>query len=194
MLQEKVTEVLSFPGTLKVHQVTGNIFLPKKNRMKSLSCFCNPDGCDHYNLGVINYKKEALLEVSTIFSESEDEEKIEKKIEEKRNQSDPENPSTSYEGYKIGDYLLIKFRQNKSKTEYRYAGICSDFDEAEEELRITFLKLFDYSGTVFTLNEKDVADVRFDEVVEKLPVPNNYFKNKTQFYEFTSAINVYEKR
>lgn len=47
--------IKTFPGTLRVHQVSWNIEDPKKLKMKSLSCFCNENiNCDPFKLGVIS--------------------------------------------------------------------------------------------------------------------------------------------
>ncbi|KAF5273963.1 hypothetical protein FQA39_LY01078 [Lamprigera yunnana] len=65
-------------GTLLVHQVTGTAYIPNNLTMKSLSCFCNPDGCNYYKLESINYQTELCaknstrLNTSTVFSDSED--------------------------------------------------------------------------------------------------------------------------
>lgn len=44
--------VKTFAGTLKVHQIVGNVFCPNKLEMKSLSCFCDLN-CRHYKIGTL---------------------------------------------------------------------------------------------------------------------------------------------
>ncbi|KAF5294683.1 hypothetical protein FQA39_LY02815 [Lamprigera yunnana] len=78
IINDKSSEMVAFKGTLLVHQVTGTGYIPNNLTMKSLSCFCNPDGCDHYKLGSINYQTELCaknstrLNTSTVFSDFED--------------------------------------------------------------------------------------------------------------------------
>lgn len=55
-INEKISEMVTFKGTLLVHQVTGSAYTPNTVTMKSLSCFCTPDGCDHYKIGSIRYE------------------------------------------------------------------------------------------------------------------------------------------
>ncbi|KAF2897326.1 hypothetical protein ILUMI_08848, partial [Ignelater luminosus] len=45
----------NFSGTLKVHQVTGNVFLPNRLTTKSLSCFCDVDVCSHFVIDTLDY-------------------------------------------------------------------------------------------------------------------------------------------
>ncbi|KAG5874365.1 hypothetical protein JTB14_002753 [Gonioctena quinquepunctata] len=54
-------KLVIFKGTLLVHQVTGSAHSINRLVMKSLSCFCSPNGCDHDNLGTLNYKLDNLL-------------------------------------------------------------------------------------------------------------------------------------
>nr|CAI5826632.1 unnamed protein product [Callosobruchus analis] len=75
IISESSLELVAFKGTLSVHQVTGSVYLPNQIVMKSLSCFCNPDGCEHYTLGCVKYKAahpNTRLNISSIFTDSED--------------------------------------------------------------------------------------------------------------------------
>ncbi|CAH2000090.1 unnamed protein product [Acanthoscelides obtectus] len=72
MIKEHEKEQKPFKGTLLVHQVSGHIYKPNKLFLKSLSCFCDNDGCDHYRLGTITYQTNTQrLQVSDIFTDSE---------------------------------------------------------------------------------------------------------------------------
>lgn len=74
---DNAPETEAFKGTLLVHQVVGSAYIPNSLTMKTLSCFCYPDGCDHFKLGSIHYQNESSgertrLQTSTIFTDSED--------------------------------------------------------------------------------------------------------------------------
>ncbi|CAH2012026.1 unnamed protein product [Acanthoscelides obtectus] len=79
------------------------------------------------------------------------------------------------------------------KKEYRYAAICSYYDDEEGELTVTFLKVCNKEGNLFKLDEGDVADVLYEDVIEKLSMPCLIFKGDRVFYDFKKAINVFEK-
>ena len=75
LINEKSSEMVAFKGTLLLHQVTDSASIPNQPIMKSLCCFCDPDGCDHYKLGSVKYKKELPIEhlnTSAVFTDSED--------------------------------------------------------------------------------------------------------------------------
>ena len=77
--------------------------------------------------------------------------------------------------------------------EYRYAAICSKYDDEDGELTVTFLKVCNENGTEFKINDNDIADVPYEDVIEKLPVPNLIVKRNTVFYKFKEPVDVYEK-
>ncbi|CAH1099094.1 unnamed protein product [Psylliodes chrysocephalus] len=54
---EPAKTIKTFTGTLKVHQICGSVFLPNRLIMKSLSCFCNPDNCDHFKLSILDFSQ-----------------------------------------------------------------------------------------------------------------------------------------
>nr|CAH7752860.1 unnamed protein product [Callosobruchus chinensis] len=75
MISESSLQLVPFKGTLSVHQVTGSVYFPNQIVMKSLSCFCNSDGCEHYILGCVKYRAKhpnTRLNISTVFTDSED--------------------------------------------------------------------------------------------------------------------------
>ncbi|KAG5862534.1 hypothetical protein JTB14_006071 [Gonioctena quinquepunctata] len=78
LINDKSSQMIAFKGTLLVHQVTGSAYIPNHLTMKSLSCFCDSDACDHFKLGSIHYQTEMVAEhgirvnVSTVFTDSED--------------------------------------------------------------------------------------------------------------------------
>ncbi|KAF5278586.1 hypothetical protein FQA39_LY00628 [Lamprigera yunnana] len=204
-INDKSSEMVAFKGTLLVHQVTGTAYIPNNLTMKSLSCFCNPDGCDHYKLGSINYETELCaknstrLNTSTVFSDSEDDIPLstyvrdnDDRFELNRDKSLPgvSGYSQHQSRYSSGDYVLVKYVTKK--TEYHYAAICSSVDDEDGELRVTFLKICNQTGTLFKLNERGVSDVPVDQIIKKLPVPNLITKGNRVFYQFKENIDVFE--
>ncbi|CAH2018325.1 unnamed protein product [Acanthoscelides obtectus] len=99
-----------------------------------------------------------------------------------------EKSKTSYGG---GDYVLVKLIMRGK--EYRYAAVCSKYDDEDGELTVTFLKVCNKDGTEFKINDNDIADVPYKDVIEKLPVPNIIVKRNTVLHKFKKSINVYEK-
>ncbi|GBP28859.1 hypothetical protein EVAR_24535_1 [Eumeta japonica] len=93
--------------------------------------------------------------------------------------------------YGSGDYVLVKLIMGRK--EYRYAAICSKYDDDEGELTVTFLKVCNEDGTEFKINDNDIADVPYEDVIEKLPIPNLIVKRGTVFYKFKTPVSVYEK-
>ncbi|KAI8420458.1 hypothetical protein MSG28_008946 [Choristoneura fumiferana] len=184
MIKENENKQKPFKGTLLVHQVRGNIFIPNKLEMKALSCFCDDDGCDHFKLGTLNYQKDTnRLQVSAVFTDSEDDMPLASVSREWH-----EIAKTTYDS---GDYVLVKFVVRKK--EYRYAAICSKYDDEDGELTVAFLQVCNQNGTEFKLNDRDIADVPYEDVIEKLPVPKIVISKNTTFYKFNKSINVYEK-
>ncbi|KAF2893851.1 hypothetical protein ILUMI_12324 [Ignelater luminosus] len=47
LINKNSFKLVVFKGTLSVHQVTGSAYFPNQLKIKSLSCFCDSDGCDH---------------------------------------------------------------------------------------------------------------------------------------------------
>nr|CAI5843877.1 unnamed protein product [Callosobruchus analis] len=191
--------------TLSVHQVTGSASFPNQLTIKSLSCFCNSNGCDHYKLGCMKYETEVQnihLNSSNMLSDTEDDNlPLSIYVRVNNNQisecsgfvpgvSDYVKAQQEI-GYHGGDFVLVKYAARK--TECRYAGICSSVDDEDGELRVTFLKLCNTSGTLFPLNESDIADVPVQQVIKKLPVPNLVTNENRVFYQFEEAIDVFEK-
>ncbi|KAL3278827.1 hypothetical protein HHI36_016347 [Cryptolaemus montrouzieri] len=90
---------------------------------------------------------------------------------------------------KNGDFILVEYYINNKK--YRYAGVCSsDFDEEEGDVRVTFLKISNEDGTLFRIDENDMSDVKWEQILTILPVPNIHMK---VFYKFPKSVDVFEK-
>lgn len=93
---------------------------------------------------------------------------------------------------KNGDFVLVEYHINNKQ--YRYAGVCSsDFDEEEREIRVTFLKISNEDGTLFRINDNDMADVKWEQILTILPVQNIRMKGNRVFYKFLKPVDVFEK-
>ncbi|GBP53714.1 hypothetical protein EVAR_39868_1 [Eumeta japonica] len=184
MIKEHEKEQKAFKGILLVHQVLGHIYNPNKLVLKSLSCFCDNVDCNDYNLRTITYQTNTQrLQVSDIYTDSEDDMPLASV-----SHIAQEKSKTSYG---CGDYVLVKLIMGRK--EYRYAAICSKYDDDEGELTVTFLKVCNEDGTEFKINDNDIADVPYEDVIEKLPIPNLIVKRGTVFYKFKTPVSVYEK-
>lgn len=158
--------------------------------IKTLSCFCDPDGCDHFKLGSIHYQTESSVErtrlpTSTVFTDSEDD-----NIPHSSPTAEVSGYSLQQSRYNSGDYDLDKYITKKP--ENHYAAICSSVDDEEGELRVTF-KICDQNGTLFKLDERDVSDVPMDQIIKRLPLPNLIKKGNRVFYQFKENIDVFER-
>lgn len=169
-----------FAGSLKVHQVRGNVFTDQKLQMKSLSCFCS-NVCGHFHLGEITYphSNPAKLDAAEIYTDSDDDiHKIclprnignsDVTVDDNHSNNMPSCPKPAEDinsNYKNGDFVLVQY-QNKNK-EYRYASVCSsDFDEELGELLVTFLKICDDNGTLVKLDDNDVSNVQWEQILKK---------------------------
>ncbi|CAH1997473.1 unnamed protein product [Acanthoscelides obtectus] len=170
-------QIKPFVGTLKVHQIRGNAFLCRKVLMKRLSCFCS-SMCSHFNIGEVNYQQQTCNKMSTseIFTDSDEENNTHQSATNvyKSSSCHVDGPSFSkstYGKYKSGDFILVKY-EHKHK-EFRYTSVCSsDFDEENEEIQVTLLKICDSDGLLFKLDDNDISDVKLEQVLERLPVPN----------------------
>lgn len=186
-IQQEVTKIKNFVGTLKVHQVTGLFKNPsgfKLNSiellMKHLSCFCKNDDCPHFNIGKIAYENKTKLMVDEVFTDSESETEA--------------GPSSlpAQAAYNRGDYILVKYLVRN--TEYRYVSVIDKIDEEDGDITVTFMKLYDSKGQTFRFDQDDVADIAIEQVIKKLPSPNLILKGNRVFYKFEFPIDVFEKR
>lgn len=205
-IEKESADQKGFKGTLKVHQVAGVysfiLGLPKKCKtitMKSLSCFCNIS-CEHNKIGNINYTVKRKWTVEEVFTESEPEDlesvKPELKLTPNKypQRSDNDEAETSgirHSSYNTGDYVLVKFPTKN--VEYRYAAVINDIDEDENELRVTFLKICNQKGQTFRIDEQDISDVSFDQIIQKLDNPDLIVKGRREFYQFSTLVDVFER-
>ncbi|KAL3280527.1 hypothetical protein HHI36_024403 [Cryptolaemus montrouzieri] len=68
--------------------------------------------------------------------------------------------SINQQNYTISNWVLVK------NTEYCYAAVINKVDMEEGELTETFLKICYDEGHTFRVDEKDVSDVSFDQVLK----------------------------
>lgn len=93
--------------------------------------------------------------------------------------------------YNAGDYVLVKFPIKNA--EYRYAAVTNEIDDDENDLRVTFLKICDHKVQTFRIDDKDISDVSFDQVIQKLDNPDLIVKGKRIFYRFSTQVDVFER-
>ncbi|XP_072946039.1 uncharacterized protein [Epargyreus clarus] len=194
-------QIKTFPGTLRVHQVSWNIEDPNKLKMKSLSCFCN-ENCDHFKIGVIIYSsnKKARLRFEDVYgpdSEFENEKENPFDSEQvitpkggKHHIEDEQQPSTSKKIFKSGDFILVKLPSKN--TDYRYVAMCTGLEE-DDEIQVVFCKIGDNSGKLFKVEENDISFISEDQIVQALPIPNLILKGQRMFYCFKESVNVFER-
>lgn len=193
ILEDNKPNIKLFTGTLKVHQVRGN-YLSNTLYMKSLSCFCS-NFCPHFHLGDIKYpQKQNKLDVAAVYTDSEEDvpnEMVAQTSTHLINSSNIDNADTPM-SVKNGDFVLVEYQINNKK--YRYAGVCSsDFDEEEGDIRVTFLKVSNEDGTLFKINDNDMSDVKWEQILTILPVPNILMKGNRVLYKFPKPVDVFEK-
>ncbi|KAF5275007.1 hypothetical protein FQA39_LY06944 [Lamprigera yunnana] len=206
-LRKESADQKGIKGIINVHQVAGvyssSIFgFPNKCKtltMKSLSCFYNSVSCEHYKIGSINFalKPTWTVEVFTA-SELEDLESAEPKLIPTPNKS-PQRLDVDIAGtsgtrnscYNTGDYVLVKFPTKNVK--YRYAAVINEIDDDKNDLRVAFLKICDHNVQTFRIDDKDISDVSFDEIIQKLDNPDLIVKGKRIFYQFSTQVDVFER-
>ncbi|CAG9792730.1 unnamed protein product [Diatraea saccharalis] len=159
--------------------------------MMSLSCFCS-NFCPHFHLGDIRYpQKQNKLDVAAVYTDSEEDvpnAMVAQTSIHLINSSYIDNADIPM-SVKNGDFILVEYQINNKK--YRYAGVCSsDFDE-EGDIRVTFLKVSNEAGTLFKIN--DMSDVKWEQILTILPVPNILMKGNRVLYEFSKPVDVFEK-
>ncbi|KAK9872658.1 hypothetical protein WA026_018792 [Henosepilachna vigintioctopunctata] len=162
--------------------------------MKSLSCFCN-NFCPHFYLGDIKYpqNKKTKLNVAEVYTASEEDapnEMVAQTSIHLLNSPDIDNADTPMT-VKNRDFIFVEYHINNKK--YKYAAHVRHFDEKEEEIRVTFLKIYNEDGTLFKINENDMSDGKWEQILTILPVPNICMKGNRVFYKFPKPVDLFEK-
>ncbi|KAL3286073.1 hypothetical protein HHI36_000586, partial [Cryptolaemus montrouzieri] len=96
------------------------------------------------------------------------------------NESENMAGQSSIQQYNVGGYILVKFPVRKM--EYRYAAIINQIDKEEGEITVTFMKICNNRVHTFKIDEKNVSDVSFEQIVKKLPNPDLILKGKRRFF------------
>ncbi|KAK9880171.1 hypothetical protein WA026_010045 [Henosepilachna vigintioctopunctata] len=140
--------------------------------MKSLSCFCN-NFCPHFYLGdIYPQNKKTKLNVAEVYTASEEDapnEMVAQTSIHLLNSPDIDNADTPMT-VKNRDFIFVEYHINNKK--YKYAAHVRHFDEKGEEIRVTFLKISNEDGTLFKINENDMSDGKWEQILTILPVPN----------------------
>jgi hypothetical protein len=200
--------IKTFSATLKVHQVTGCIFIPNCLTLKSLSCFCDSELCRHFQLGTLDYPQshpKSRLRVDDIYgaSDSEDEPLIKfasqqpvqlsvpTTSKETRHKDDPQPSTSGRKTFSNGDFVLVKLEYRK--TEYRYVAMCTGVEE-NDEVQVVFCKICDQTGKNFRINDDDISFITWDQVIKELPAPELKSRSRQRiFYAFHEAVDVFER-
>ncbi|CAK1584774.1 unnamed protein product [Parnassius mnemosyne] len=166
--------------------------------MKSLSCFCNSGSCEHNKTGSINFDLKSRLTEEEVFTDSISEQNLESvetstpnKLPKTFDDEIAGTSGTQNSCYNTGDYVLVKL--SAKNVEYRYAAVVNEIDEDENDLQVTFLKICDKKMQTFKINDRDISDVSFDQVIQKLDNPNFILKGKRIFYKFSTQVDVFER-
>lgn len=181
-INDKSSEMVVFKGTQLVHQLTSSAYSPNNLTIRSLSCFCKPDGCDYYKLGSIHHQTElsaithsTRLNTSTLFKDSEDDNIPLSTYMKNINNLPKLNSNLSTPGvsgypqqqsrYSNGNYVLVKYFIRKQG--YHYAAIYSSVEDEDGELRLTLIKICNENGTLFKFDERNVSDVLVEQIIKK---------------------------
>lgn len=180
--------------------------------MKSLSCFCDLEVCNHFVLGTLDFPSmntKSRLNVDNVYGpESEsDEEPLMKyrkskqlrvssscsqPVSEETYQFVNEQPSTSglKNKFNNGDFVLVRLLHKE--TEYRYVAMCTGVKE-DDEVEVIFCKVSENTGKSFRIDDNDICFVTCDQIIKNLPAPNLNMKGQRIFYTFDKSINVFEQ-
>ncbi|KAK9882157.1 hypothetical protein WA026_019674 [Henosepilachna vigintioctopunctata] len=84
------------------------------------------------------------------------------------------------------DFIFVEYHINNRK--YKYAAHVRHFDEKGEEIRVTFLKISNEDGTLFKINENDMSDGKWEQILTILPVPNIRMKGNRVLGDIFEAL------
>lgn len=184
---------MTVKGTHSIHQVlttNSEVFF-----YRDVSCFCMEN---EWTLGKFckcfqSFKKIVLKEGvkqkrSPIYSTDDDDTSM--------SSIDLDSPGVSGCESKLqpGAYVLIKvFRDKPNKAQYRYVGVCQEYDAVDGELKVAFFRVTGENGQLFRLMEEDISYVEFDQIISILPNPQLVMKGNRVYYRFPFPIDVFEK-
>lgn len=215
-------DLKAIPGTHQIHQVTTTkIDMMSTIAFRKLSCFCGINCWLEGTYCECMFKADTLQKLPPIVTKSgvnykaiynsdssEEENDSSGSVSKSSNASDEEIDSSeglskperledpSPQKIKQGVYILVQYLGSaKTKTKYRYAGICqNDIDEEDGDVKVLFLNVVGEEGSLFKVNETDLSYVNFDQILKILPTPKLVRKGHRVFYKFPLSLDVYEQK
>lgn len=95
-------------------------------------------------------------------------------------------------GYKIGDFLLVRFLGgNRKTTQYRYVCVVQNIFN-ESEIEVTSLKCLHENKMIYKMVDNDVSVIKEEDILQKLPEPQVQNVGDRLKYVFPKSVNVYE--
>lgn len=199
--------LISFKGTMKVHQVITNGM--NKLWLRSLSCFICDTFCQHYELGVLQYtdptassSEDDTLDDTEIISNDVAravESKIKVNVDDIYSSDDDElslcllKANAEKKTVKTGSYILVSLKSDKKHgSNYKYVAVCQS-DIEDNEIKVAFLKLCDFqTKDLFKLKENDLSYLKKEQILQVLPEPKLVLKGCRVYYKFPTSIDVFE--
>lgn len=201
-------DIKAVDGTQKIHQICANVRGQIFHR--PLSCFCHENVWHKGKLCNchLGWKVATLIKQKTkkcrIYTSSEcdsdgtifsdiDDDLISESVKSAQ-EEDVCLQIPSVYGVKKGTFVLVEFVSgSRKRTKYRYVGLCKSELDEDGDVRIMYLKNCGEKNTLFKLNESDISDVNFDQIVAILPDPMLRMNGKRAYYKFKGSIDVYEQ-
>lgn len=104
---------------------------------------------------------------------------------EEQNDEEPEEETVN--GYREGEYILVKFPG--SVKDYKYVCIIQKvFDNSEAE--VLGMNCCDENKTIVKPNDKDISFIKFNQILQKLPNPKIIIAGERLKCQFLSPIDV----
>jgi len=185
------SEIPSFKGTFKVHQVVFMKEFPNKLVMRKLSCFECYD-CGKFSLGdhkiilPTNEKEDCLENVPV---------EVEYDAQYTQPTSSTSEQQSKDTSYAPGTYLLVKFEKHSKRSEnvlgFHYV-CCVEKQNEDKSITVNGLKQLGNSSTEFIVTENDNCEISTDQVLQVLPNPNLLLKKRKVVYLFPFKVNVKE--
>lgn len=93
------------------------------------------------------------------------------------------------------DFILVKFQHLSKKrlTDYRYVAVVQE-TYADNESTIMCLKSIENSKTLFKAHEQDISTISNKDIIQKLETPNVLCTGDRVKYQFSSPVDINEKK
>ncbi|CAG9793034.1 unnamed protein product [Diatraea saccharalis] len=94
----------------------------------------------------------------------------------------------------VGDFLHVNVytSANKKKISFYVCKALSDIDE-DGEVKVVFLRAVTKDAKRFRIEETDISYVDYEDIITILPTPAIVKRGHRIYYEFKTAINIFEK-